>query len=270
MLEIKRVGGFLGIDKDGYIVKEASLDRITEKWKTVIKETIRAYKEHFGENLLSVYVRGSVAKGDAIDGISDLDTIAVLESFSKNKDTWGDVFSNEMVKKYPFVEKIEITAGTREQAVDPNRAVRIMLKTQAVCVFGKDISSEIPKLRPGKESCQHFRWLQHDLLDSIDFFEGQWGENEEENQKKITWITRRILRTGFELVMEREQKYTRDLHPCYESFSKYYPEKEKLMLTTLNLAINPVLEVNHILRVLKSWLVWMPQEIERIFDFKKL
>ena len=39
--------------------------------------------------------------------------------------------------------------------------------------------------------------------------------------------------------MVKEQRYTRDLYLCYESFAKHYPEKEREMYRALELAINP-------------------------------
>ena len=78
---------------------------------------------------------------------------------------------------------------------------------------------------------------------------------------------KRILRTGFELVMGREQKYTRDLYPCYESFIKYYPQKKDDMYKTLELAINPIDDSKIIGYILKDWLFFMSKEIEKIFGF---
>src|SRR3989344_1347016 len=262
MQEIKRVGGYLEIDKDGFIIKQASTERIPEKWKPVIEETVAAYKQHFGDDLVSVYVRGSVVKGEAIDGISDLDTIAIVSTSENISTAWGDKFSDESTNKYPFIEKVEILAGTKEQAIDPKRAVRIMLKIQAVCVYGKDVSAEIPPLKPNRESCQHFTSLQSEMQDTINFFENAWGTSESENEKKCAWIIKRILRTGFELVMECEQKYTRDLYPCYESFTSYYPDKKDSMYRTLEFAINPTGQKEKVLPILNEWFNWMPGEIE--------
>src|SRR3989344_7430449 len=134
MHEIKNIGGYLDVDKEGFIVKKASSDKFQEKWKPVIDEVKNAYIEHFGDKLHSIYVRGSVAKGEAVDGISDIDTIALV-SLSKNhiNTKWAEDFNLKIVSKYPFVEKVEILASSPEQ-VDRKNAVHIMLKTQTICV----------------------------------------------------------------------------------------------------------------------------------------
>src|SRR3989344_772533 len=227
MNKIQKIGGYLEIDKDGFIIKKASAEKFQEKWKPVIEETKNAYIEHFGDKLHSVYIRGSVAKGEAIDGIADLDSIAVVNLPKEQIDIkWKEEFNKQIIAKYPFVKNIEIVAGTLDHALSKNRGVHIIIKTQAVCIYGDDLSDSIAKLKPGKESALHFRNLQDELQQTIDFFENGWGDSLEESLDKCSWIMKRILRTGFELVMERENKYTRDLYPCYESFSKYYPNKK--------------------------------------------
>ena len=269
MNKIQKIGGYLEIDKDGFIIKKASAEKFQEKWKPVIEETKNAYIEHFGDKLHSVYIRGSVAKGEAIDGIADLDSIAVVNLPKEQIDIkWKEEFNKQIIAKYPFVKNIEIVAGTLDHALSKNRGVHIIIKTQAVCIYGDDLSDSIAKLKPGKESALHFRNLQDELQQTIDFFENGWGDNLEESLDKCSWIMKRILRTGFELVMERENKYTRDLYPCYESFSKYYPNKKDDMYKTLEFAINPTDDSKTIILLLKDWLIFMPEETEKSFGFK--
>ena len=50
-----------------------NLDRISQPYfQELIRHRIRAYQDQFGERLVSIYVRGSVQRGEAVEGISDL------------------------------------------------------------------------------------------------------------------------------------------------------------------------------------------------------
>ncbi len=268
MYEIRNLGGYLSVDAGGFIINKASVDLIQEKWKPVVNEAVEAYRSHFDDNLIGIFVRGSVARGEAIDHLSDLDTIAVVHSVEETIVTpWAEDFNKWTIVRYPFVQKVEILAVTPEWAGDPKRALRIMLKTQSVCVFGEDISSGISPIKLGRDACQHFQSLQSEITDTINFFKYHWGSGVVQNQNRCSWIMKRILRTGFELVMEREQKYTRDLYPCFESFAHYYPEKRDPMYTTLELAINPTDKSDAVISLLHDWLSFMPVEIKRVFDF---
>lgn len=266
MPEIRNIGGYLDIDEAGFIVKKASPDAFQQAWKPVIADAVEAYKEHFGKHLVAAYVRGSAAKGEAIDGLSDLDTIAIVDLPPEHIDTsWKTAFNAAMAERYPFVEGVEILAITPAQAKDPNRGHRIMLKTQSACVFGLDISDSLPPIRIGKDAAQHAPSLVAELEDAIVFFGQHWGTDDAADRRRCSWAMKRILRTGFELVMERERKYTRDLYPCFEGFSRHYPEMRPLMRETLERAINPTADLDTVLRILRAWLRFMPEEIERIF-----
>jgi hypothetical protein len=267
MHEIKPIGGYLDVDEHGLIVKKASLGLLQETWKPAIAVTAKAYQSHFGKSLIAVYIRGSAAKGEALDFVSDLDTIAVVDPPPERIDTsWKTAFNAEMAARFPFVDGVEILAITPAEAKDPRRGHRIMLKTQSVCVFGRDISDEIPPIRIGRDAAQHFPELASELAETIDFFERRSGAEDAERRKaRCGWIMKRILRTGFELVMERERKYTRDLYPCFESFSHHYPQRHALARRPLELAINRTDDPETVLPLLQEWSAFMPGEIERIF-----
>jgi hypothetical protein len=57
-------------------------------------------------------------------------------------------------------------------------------------------------------------------------------------------MMKQIVRTGFEIVMLQEKKYTRDLYLCYFIFSKYFPDYEITMKSALSLAIQPSCDKN--------------------------
>ena len=78
IIEIKPTGSYFGIDKEGYLINPASEDKLQEQWKPAIDDLVEAYKENHGEHLESIYVRGSVAKGKAIDYVSDIDVFAYV------------------------------------------------------------------------------------------------------------------------------------------------------------------------------------------------
>ena len=79
---------------------------------------------------------------------------------------------------------------------------------------------------------------------------------------------KRILRTAFELVMEKEESFTRDLYPCYELFSKNYPEKEKEMKEVLFLAINNTDDKEKILEILNGIGIWITEKVENIYNIR--
>ncbi len=76
MIEIKPCSSFLDIDSNGYVLKKAEQSLKQNEWQSIINDNINYYKEAVAD-LVSVYVRGNVAKGIAVKNISDLDSFFI-------------------------------------------------------------------------------------------------------------------------------------------------------------------------------------------------
>ena len=233
MIVIQPIGNYLSQDEDGFIINGFSLDMINHKWRTVLDIVKSGFVENLGENLHSIYVRGSVARDLAIDGISNLDMFALVKpSFSKEKIRWQvadfqvDIAKN-IKEKYDFVSDVEIMLATyKEGFSDSNLAM--IVKTQSVLLFGKSIIKTLKKYKADESMILNYHWLEANILDFIKI------NNVDFTLEKCSEIMKVILRTGFELVMKRVGKFSPDLYICYRDFSKFYPNKEKEMRQVLD------------------------------------
>lgn len=240
-IEIRPVGSYFEVDENGYLKNPASLEKIQEKWKPLIDDVVEVYKKNFGENLHSVYVRGSVAKGGAVDGVSDLDTFAYVSLPKENiRKGWQSEEKDLLKEKYPFAEDIEISAMPL-----PETGSSMIL--QSVCVYGEGM--EVPPKKPGKDMINHLHYLEERYANTQKWLEEIPANEKEKIIGKCAWLMKDILRAGFELTMERSGKYTRDLYLCYKDFSEYYPDKEHLMREVLDLVLNPTDDKEKILEL---------------------
>ncbi len=78
-------------------------------------------------------------------------------------------------------------------------------------------------------------------------------------------MMRRIIRTGLELVVERSGLFSRDLYPCYEVFSRYYPIQAPQMKQALHYAINPLTDKAQLLAFVYDFGSWLTAEIARLY-----
>lgn len=254
-IEIKPFGSYLETDAGGYLVNPASLEKIQEGWKPVIQDVIVAYKTHFGEKLKSVYIRGSVAKGQAVEGISDIDSIAYIDL---PKDAinheWEEVAEKEIADKYDFLESAELMS--RPLVIGP---MNVILLNQAVCVYGDPIV--VPRVKLGKEMMMHIPNLDKriQILDK----KLASADTPEKVKETCVWFAKDILRTGFELTMERSKRYTRDLYLCYQDFAEYYPNKESQMREVLDLALNPTSDKKVIEKIRDEFSSWLIEEAQK-------
>ena len=84
-------------------------------------------------------------------------------------------------------------------------------------------------------------------------------------KNRSVWMMKQLLRAAMEIVMEREQAYSRDLYPSYKLFSKYYPAHAKDAEKALDLVLNPISEKKKIKRLVNNLGNFIASESTRIF-----
>lgn len=239
-MEIQRLGSYLEVDERGYLKKRADASNIRGRWLDAVVAVREAYLSRWGDALHSVYVRGSVVNGGAIEDVSDLDSFAVFREGGfdgPGMEAWEQEAAKDLEERFPYVAGFELVGTPIERATARGNPDAFIIKVEAACVHGEDLAQRLEGYRLGPEiafQTQYFR-------DHLEIFRSEYPqESQQERPDTLAWILRRFLRLGMELVMEEEQRFTRDLYLCYESFAKHYPEKRNAMFHALELAVNPV------------------------------
>ena len=265
--ELFKIGGFFPMDADGYVVNSTSIDKIKSYWNVSISDIIKQYKKQYPKKVHSIYLRGSVAQGLDIEGLSDLDMFALIHNEKNIYISWKSVnwlqqYQKTLLEKYDFHNPVDLYYSTYPSNIEEmNVKIQMLLKTQSLCVWGEDIISKIRKFKPGKEMMLNIFWIETDLIDTLDKL--QSTENSAAVKELSKTIMKIIVRSGFELVMEREAKFTNHLYQCYESFSKYYPEKKQLMHRALDLCINPSDVKTDITYIIEKLGFWIAEKAEK-------
>lgn len=266
-IEIKAIGRFLDLDEEGYLVKAASADKIVEPWKAAVEDLRRTYVERLGPSLHSIYLRGSVARGDAISGISDIDTFAVCQGpKEKISRAWAPGYHRLFAEKFPFANGLDIQFIHIDDLFRglSHFSYRFIIKVLATCIHGPDLAERIHKIKPALSIAFFYHGnLREVLMESIKMLNG--AQDEDQIRLWSNYALRRILRLGFAINIEKEKAYTRDLYPCYQVFSKYYPEHEADMRRALELTLNPPRGKEEIVPFLDRFGGWLVLESERIF-----
>lgn len=267
MTEILKIGRLLKTDKDGYIISESSTDKIASPWKEAVEEIKNAYLTHLGDVVHSIYVRGTVSRGEAIEGISDIDTFAVITKKPEEIDlSWVKETRKSLEQKFSFSTGVEFDFVAHHEFFDGDKLFndRFTVKTQSACVYGYDLAQKIPPFRADIQTASHFHRNLKKVLENAR--NGIADNSDKEDIKEwCRWVMKRIIRAGFILVMDKEQAFTRDLYPSYELFAKHFPEKEPKMKMALDLAINPTDNAKQIANFLDDFGAWMGEQVERKF-----
>ena len=80
----------LGTDEARYVINQTSIRHIQPDFETVLFKAIELVKEVFDEQLHSIYLYGSIGRGTAVAGQSDLDLTVLVHE---------DVDATELVER---------------------------------------------------------------------------------------------------------------------------------------------------------------------------
>ena len=221
-----------GLDADGFIAREGDLARVPPAFAPVVAAARSAALETFGPRLHSAYLYGSVPRGTAVPGVSDLDMLLALRaepgdadrSDARRLEQWLDT-------RFPQIDGAGIVlAGTATLLSDLER---YDLGWFAACLCtplaGEDLAARLPRYRPTSLLARETNGDLGDLLPG-------WRERleragTEQALRALTRrVSRRVVRTGFTLVMPRWGGWTSDLRESAAVFGRYYPARRAQML----------------------------------------
>lgn len=236
MLRPQRIGRYLSLDGGGCVQPDVSPDRVRPFWTPLVTFVRDALTDR--EGVRSVYLRGSIARGLAIENVSDADFIYLSDiDFDR-----ADAELERVVEaKFPFVKGLELSRLDRAalERVRPRQRrphFHMLLQTQCLFLAGEDITRDTPPFRLGSDMVSHVFSLQDEFLRLPRLLEE--GRKSGVEKAMHQWFSRRIVRSGFEVTMDRNDCFTRDLYLCYEQFTKFYPARADEMFRVLANCLN--------------------------------
>ena len=258
-LQLLDIGGLWPLDADGTILSDASPDKIQPPYQAAVAAAVAAYREHLGAQLAGVYVRGTVPRGQAVPGVSDLDCFAVVSGDPEHVDgSWLKAAGVEIARQHPIVSDVQLEIWPLDEVLATDRfdEMSFLLKTQSACVWGDDFAPRLPRFKPDVIVANNdISQIQPDIEEAIAALHADGSP-----ARVVYWcrrIMKNMLRAGFSLVMLDEGVFTRDLKLCYEYFARHYPAQEQEMRRVLELAIQPTNEREVVLERLTTFGAWM-------------
>jgi len=246
--KIKNIGHIFIPDKQGFLISDVSHNNISKQWEPLVDEFILLIKQACLKNLHSIYLRGSVATNTTIKGISDADFLVITNrhiSSTKKTNIWK--LTDTLASKNPHITRIDVGFYTHKNILRIKE--KAFIKLMSLCVYGPNIIKDIAKLKPGIDVAIQIPDLESEIKDIFTKIDS--SQINDQNAKSVcVWIMKRLVRSGFELVSAQAQCFTRDLYPCWQIFSKYYPQKKDQMKQALLLTINPTNDLSKIRSVI--------------------
>ncbi|MFE9676868.1 nucleotidyltransferase [Streptomyces sp. NPDC006259] len=221
-----------GLDPDGTIAREGALDRVPAGFVPVVEAARARITETFdGTRLHSAYLYGSIPRGTATPGVSDLDLQLALHG----EPTEGDRADARAVeaaldRAFPQIDGVGILLTSARfllSEVDRHDG-GFFIACLCTPLLGPDLAEQLPRYRP---TALLARETNGDLARVLPRWRAKADEAETDADRRTLsrFVGRRLVRTGFTLIMPRWGGWTSDLEQSAELFGRYYPERGEQM-----------------------------------------
>lgn len=234
--QIRAIGSFLPVDEAGWLVNDSRAEYVPAALRAAL---VDFFSQAFGDALVSIYVRGSVARGNAVPGISDLDAFAVL---ADGTDAACPHLSPDMLASLraaaPQLTDFELSTCRGEEVTRSYYSSwAFLVKTQSACIYGEDLGAALEPYRVGPHLMAEAMYLPM----RMQVYAQRVADDTTAEQAIATcqWMMKAIVRAAFDLTLDRAGRYTRDLYPCWTTFSQLYPEHAHHCERALQWAIAP-------------------------------
>jgi len=243
-----------GLDSNGFIVSDVSIDKIDRVYAPCIQESVESLKSLFPLQLHSVYLYGSVARGEAVALKSDLDLMALFD---------GNIQLAELTKlaealsqKYcSLVREVGIAVADYDYTMDPsNYFENAFLKELCVCVYGEDVREQFGPYKLTSEIAIRFNGDIGEVVTRT--LERIETASNEDFKRFSQSFARKLIRTYYSMVMVRSQIWSTRLGEQFEVFLHYFPEKESIVRTLLKWIDEPPTDRQAVYEIVKSEGVW--------------
>lgn len=256
-----------GVDQNGIIVNEADLGKISSTFQPLVDSVLSAAIANLSAEVESVYFYGSIVTGTAVLGKSDLDVILVLkhEPSAETGQKIKELESRLTAQHKPLVRGVALgfTSVEQLQRAEERYAGVCFLKHLCVRAHGADLTKDIDGFKPTWQVAQGFNG---DIRQSLDRARLKVvnAESEYEVQVLSQALGKKLVRTGFSLVMPRLASWTTQLRTSYEAFAGLYPERGVQMALALQWAGVGTTDKTEVLAFIDSFGQWLANEFERI------
>ena len=139
------------LDPEGYIRPEADLANLQPEDQGLPEAAAELLTQELGPRLHSAYLYGSVVRGNAVPGRSDVDLLAVLRAAPDEEDRRrADGVERVLVERFPVLFSAGIGLTHLREVGSPVQryGLQVFLRELAVCIWGEDLRPGLPRTKP--------------------------------------------------------------------------------------------------------------------------
>ncbi|GAE29433.1 nucleotidyltransferase domain-containing protein [Halalkalibacter hemicellulosilyticus] len=246
----------IGTDSAGFILNNTAKENIQNEFKYVIQASINLLRNVFAEKLHSVYVYGSVGRGEAVANESDLDLTVIVNSPTTL--TEKDELSKKtlaLLKRHKEIIKIDYDIGEMTEALAQENFYEwgFWLRHMCTCIYGEDLSNNFPRMKPNKKiSCA----LNSDLLTVIDHYLQELTKENISGIYKRTMI-KRLIRGAYLTLNVKDESWSTKVNENLMIVQLYFPNEELFEQIKLLKCSQKTIRNSELIKIMEDFKLWL-------------
>ncbi|WP_460068108.1 nucleotidyltransferase domain-containing protein [Streptomyces sp. YKOK-I1] len=260
-----------GLDAQGHLVREGSLARVPGAFRPVVAAARDGILELYGARLHSAYLYGSIPRGTARVGRSDLDLLAVLHDEPTEADRAdARALLDALDRGFPQIDGGGVLLSSRTRVLSDLERYDLGFFVACLCtpLLGEDLAEELPRYRPDSLLARETNGELALLLPRWRTRIAETAGTEEALRPHVRYMSRHLVRTAFTLVMPRWNGWTSDLHEMAEAFADYYPERADQVRRAAVLGYEPTGDAAVLTSFVDDLGPWLADEYARVHGIK--
>ncbi|MET7987025.1 nucleotidyltransferase [Streptomyces sp. NPDC005281] len=216
-----------GLDAQGYIEREGSPARVPSAFRPVVAAARERLLDVFGAWLDGAYLYGSIPRGTARVGRSDLDLLLSLREEPTDTDRAdARALEGALDEEFAEIDGVGALLFSRTRLLSDLETNDLGWFVACLCtpLLGEDLAEHLPRYRPDA-------LLARETNGDLALLLPRWRERiaaadtDEARRPLVRSMSRHLVRTGFTLVMPRWNGWTSSLGEMAEAFGTYYPRR---------------------------------------------
>jgi uncharacterized protein len=253
------------LDPEGYIRREADLANVQPEYKGVPTAAADLLADEFGSQLHSAYLYGSVARGNAVPGRSDIDLLAVLLAAPADEDRGrAERVERALTERFPVLFSAGVGLTHLQEVHSPAQryGLQVFLRELAVCIRGEDLRPGLPRTKPSAAVAAGF----HD--DTRAAFERAretlaTSTDPETIRRVCRMVSRRRVQVAFAVVMARERIWATVLEEQAAAVGAAFPQWAEAARRAADQGRRPVADADVVRELLDTFGRWAEDALDQ-------